>query len=129
MVKTVKIGEIQTEMIGDINTTDVMNVFLRVGWGAETTSRIAFKPAEDLKTGDEIKVIIEKVYKEPEPEAKEEVSAGEVSESSKAEGGEETAATETSEPLEAESGEEAAATETSEPSKAEGGEEDTTGKI
>ena len=112
MVKTVKIGEIQTEMIGDINTTDVMNVFLRVGWGAETTSRIAFKPAEDLKTGDEIKVIIEKVYKEPEPEAKEEVPAGEVSE-----------------PLEGEGGEEAAATETSEPSKAEGGEEDTAGKI
>ncbi|MFC1875359.1 hypothetical protein ACFLY3_04355 [Chloroflexota bacterium] len=129
MVKTVKIGEIQTEMIGDINTTDVMNVFLRIGWGAETTSRIAFKPAEDLKTGDEIKVIIEKVYEEPEPEAKEEVPATETSEPSKAEGGEEAAATETSEPSKAEDGEEAAATETSEPSKAEGGEEDTTGKI
>lgn len=87
MVKTVKIGEIQTEMIGDINTTDVMNVFLRVGWGAETTSRIAFKPAEDLNTGDGIRVTIEKVYEEPEPEEEKETATGEAVDAPEAEGG------------------------------------------
>ena len=105
-------------MIGDINTTDVMNVFLRIGWGAETTSRIAFKPTEDLKTGDEIKVIIEKVYEEPEPEAKEEVPAGEVSTPLGTESKEEAAVSEVDVPLETEGKEEVSA-EISEPSKAE----------
>ena len=86
MIKTVKIGEIQTEMIGDISTVDVMNVLLRVGWGAETTSRIAFKPAEDLNTGDGIRITIEKVYEEPEPEEGKETATGEVVEAPEEEG-------------------------------------------
>ena len=82
MIKTVKIGEIKTEMVGDINKTDVMNVFLRIGWGAETTSRIAFKPTEDLKAGDGIQVTIEKMYEEPELNEEKEAATGEVTEAS-----------------------------------------------
>ena len=103
MIKIVKIGEIQTEMTGDISTTDVMNVLLRVGWGAETTSRIAFKPAEDLNTGDGIRVIIEKVYEEPEPEEEKEAATGELAETTAAEGGEDISVGEAAEaPSEAE---------------------------
>lgn len=83
MEKTVKIGEIETEMTGDISTSDILNVFLRIGWGAETTTKMEFNPAEDLNTGDGIRVIIEKVYQEPEPEP--EVAAAEVTGEAKAE--------------------------------------------
>lgn len=75
MEKTIKIGEIETEMIGDIGVDDILNVFLRIGWGAETTTRIEFKPAEALKAGDGVKIVIEKVYQEPESEPAE--AAGE----------------------------------------------------
>ena len=128
MVKTVKIGEIQTEMIGDINTTDVMNVFLRIGWGAETTSRIAFKPAEDLKTGDGIRVIIEKEYEEPEPEEEKEATVDEVSEPLGIESKEEAAVSEVDVPLETEGKEEVNA-EIPEPSKAEDKKEATVDEI
>ena len=131
MVKTVKIGEIQTEMIGDINTTDVMNIFLRIGWGVETTSRIAFKPAENLNTGDGIRVTIEKVYEEPEPEPEpaEEATTGEVTETSEVEGGEGAPAGETADSLEAEGSGEGTAGEAAEAtSEAEGGEESTAKK-
>ena len=108
MIKTVKIGEIQTEMIDDISTADVMNVLLRVGWGAETTSRIAFKPAEDLNTGDGIRVTIEKVYEQPEPEEEKETATGEIAEAPEEEGGGEVPVDEVAEtPVpEAEGGEE-----------------------
>jgi len=132
MIKTVKIGEVQTEMIGDISTADTMNVYLRIGWGAETTSRMAFKPAEDLNTGDGIMVTIEKVYEEPEPEPEpaEEAAAGEVTEAPEAEGGEEAPAGETAEALTAEEKKEAPVDEVLETtSEAESGEEGTAEKI
>ena len=127
MIRTVKIGEVQTEMIGDISTADVMNIFLRVGWGAETTSRIAFKPAEDLNAGDGIMVTIEKVYEEPEPEPVEEAAAGEVAEAPEAEVGEEALADETAEALTAREKKEASVDEAAETStsEAEGGEKGT----
>jgi hypothetical protein len=136
MIKTVEIGEIETEMIGDISTADVMNVYLRIGWGAETTSRIAFKPAEDLNTGDGIRVTIEKVYvepdPEPEPEVEKEAATDEVAEAPKVEGGEETPAGEASETsaTKAESGEEGGVSETAEAApEVEGGEEGTAEKL
>ena len=68
MIRLEKIGEIETEMIGDIATTDTMNVLLRIGWGAETTTTMTINPAEDLHTGDGVRVIIERIIEEPDPE-------------------------------------------------------------
>ena len=120
MIKMVQIGEVETEMIGDIGIADVMNVYLRIGWGAETTSRIAFKPAEDLNTGDVVKITIEKIYEEPEPEPEPEPQP---------EAEEEAATCEEEETPKAECREEGNAGEaTEEPPKVESGEEDTTGK-
>lgn len=132
MIKTEKLGEVKTEMIGDVSTTDVMNVFLRIGWGAQTTSRMDFNPAEDLKAGDGVIVIIEKVYEEPEPETEpaEEAPADETAEALKAEEEKEAPVDETAETStpETEGGKEDIAEE-SKPLKAEGGEEDTAEKI
>lgn len=90
MEKLIKIGEVEVEVIEDISTTDTLNVLLRIGWGAETTSQIDIKPEADLKAGDGVKIIIEKIYEEPEPEpepvpeATEEAAAGETTEAPKA---------------------------------------------
>ncbi len=105
MIKTVKLGEIQTKIIDEVKKTDELKVLLRIGWGAETTGKLTFNPAEDLKTSDEIKVTIDKVYEEIEIEEEKEATAEEVSEPPKAEG-EEATAKEVSEPLKAEGGEE-----------------------
>ena len=91
MEKLIKIGEVEVEMIEDISTSDTLNVLLRVGWGASTTSQIVIKPEADLKAGDGVKVIIEKIYEEPEsepepvPETTEEAAVGETAEAPKAE--------------------------------------------
>ena len=88
MIKSVKLGEIQTKIIDEVKKTDELKVLLRIGWGVgETIGKLAFNPSEDLKIGDEIKVIIEKVYEEIEKE--EENTTEEVSEPLKAEGEEE----------------------------------------
>jgi hypothetical protein len=147
MIKTVKLGEIKTKIIDEVKKTDELKVLLRMGWGLEITGRLAFSPSEDLKIGDEIKVIIEKVYKEPEPEAEEEAVAGEevtealeaegegevpteeITEDLKAEGEKKVTAEEVTEPLKAEGEEEATADEIAEPLKTEGGEEETAEKI
>ena len=91
MKTTVKLGEIQTKIIDDVKKTDELKVLLRIGWGAETTSNLSFKPTEELKIGDEIKVTIEKVYEETETEEEKGVTAAEVSEPIKAEGEEDAA--------------------------------------
>ena len=57
----IKLGEVQPEMTGDVKKTDDLEVQLRLGWGYETTGKIAFKPSEDLKKGDKVKITIEKV--------------------------------------------------------------------
>jgi hypothetical protein len=130
MIKMVKLGEIKTKIIDEVKKTDELKVLLRMGWGLEITGRLAFSPSEDLKIGDEIKVIIEKVYKEPEPEAEEEAVAGEeITEDLKAEGEKKVTAEEVTEPLKAEGEEEATADEIAEPLKTEGGEEETAEKI
>lgn len=56
-----KIGEVQCEMTSDVQKTEDLKVLLRIGWGAETTGKIEFKPSEDLKKGDKVKVTIEKL--------------------------------------------------------------------
>jgi len=109
MKTTVKLGEIQTKIIDDVKKTDELKVLLRIGWGAETTSNLSFKPTEDLKIGDEIKVTIEKVYEDTETEGEEEATAAEVSESLKAEDEEAVTAAEVSEPLKTDDEEEGTA--------------------
>lgn len=67
MESNVKLGEVQLEMTGDVKTTEDLKVLLRWGWGAETTNKMSFKPSEELKVGDGIKVTIEKVVIVPDP--------------------------------------------------------------
>jgi hypothetical protein len=62
-----KLGEVQMEMTSDVKTSEELKVLLRWGWGAETTGKLVFKPSEELKVGDGIKVTVEKVVIVPDP--------------------------------------------------------------
>ncbi len=55
-----KIGEVQSEMTADVNKTDEFKVNLKVAW-ADKMKEMTFKPSEDLKKGDKIKITVEKV--------------------------------------------------------------------
>jgi hypothetical protein len=67
MESTIKLGEIQTEVTGDVKTIEDLKVLLRWGWGAETTGKLAFKPSEELKVGDGLRIVVEKVITVPDP--------------------------------------------------------------
>jgi len=56
----VKIGGVQLEMTGDVKKTDALKVRLQVGY-SDKTKEITFKPSEDLKKGDKVKITVEKV--------------------------------------------------------------------
>jgi hypothetical protein len=56
----VKIGEVQSEMVGDVKKTESLKVRLQVSY-SDKTKEITFKPSEDLKRGDKVKITIEKV--------------------------------------------------------------------
>jgi len=56
----VKLGEVQAEMTSDVKKTEDVKVLLRVNWTDKSKETI-FKPSEDLKRGDKIKVTVEKV--------------------------------------------------------------------
>ncbi len=56
----VKIGEVQSEMTGDVNKTENLKVRLQVSY-SDKTKEITFKPSEDLKKGDKVKITAEKV--------------------------------------------------------------------
>jgi len=56
----VKIGEVQSEMTADVKKTEDMKVRLQVSW-SDKTKEVTFKPSEDLKKGDNVKITIEKV--------------------------------------------------------------------
>jgi hypothetical protein len=55
-----KLGEVQSEMTADVKKTDVLKVLLKVDW-SDKMKEITFKPSEDLKKGDKVKITIEKV--------------------------------------------------------------------
>jgi hypothetical protein len=57
---SVKIGEVQTKVSSDVKKTDDVNVDLRLGFSSKLEP-IKFKPSEDLKKGDTVKITIEKV--------------------------------------------------------------------
>ena len=56
----VKIGEVQSEMTGDVKKTEDLKVQMKVTW-SDKLKEITFKPSEDLKRGDKVKITIEKV--------------------------------------------------------------------
>jgi len=57
---SVKIGEVQTKVSGDVKKTDEVDVSLRVSYSGKLDT-VKFKLSEDLKKGDIVKIIIEKV--------------------------------------------------------------------
>ena len=58
---TVKLGEAMSGVTtSEVKKTDDLRVLLRVGW-TDRSKEIAFKPSEDLKMGDKIKITVEKV--------------------------------------------------------------------
>ena len=60
MATAVKLGEVQSEMTADVKKTDNLKVLLRVDW-SDKMKEITFKPSEDLKKGDKVKISIEKM--------------------------------------------------------------------
>jgi hypothetical protein len=56
----VKLGEVQSEMTADVKKTEDLKVLLRVSW-SDKMKEISFKPSEDLKKGDKVKITVEKV--------------------------------------------------------------------
>jgi len=56
----IKLGEVQSEMTADVKKTDDLKVLLRVSW-TDKMKEITFKPSEDLKKGDKVKITVEKV--------------------------------------------------------------------
>ncbi|HZL83364.1 MAG TPA: hypothetical protein VFB98_07785 [Candidatus Deferrimicrobium sp.] len=57
---TRKIAEGTSEITGNVNTTEDMKVTLKVSF-SDKMKEITFKPLEDLKIGDTVKVIVEKI--------------------------------------------------------------------
>ncbi|MDM7999454.1 MAG: hypothetical protein QUS33_05490 [Dehalococcoidia bacterium] len=60
MTTALKLGEVQSEMSADVKRTDELKVLLRVGW-SDKMKEVTFKPAEDLKKGDKIRITVERM--------------------------------------------------------------------
>jgi hypothetical protein len=67
MESTIKLGEVEMTMTSGVTTAEELKVLLRWGWGAETTGKLAFNPSAELKVGDGIRVLVEKVITVPDP--------------------------------------------------------------
>jgi len=57
---SVKIGEGTSEMTTDVKKTEDVKVSLKVSY-SDKIKEIAFKPFEDLKKGDKVKITVEKM--------------------------------------------------------------------
>lgn len=55
-----KLGEVQAKMSADVKKTDELSVSLKVSY-SDKLETVKFKPSEDLKKGDTVKITIEKV--------------------------------------------------------------------
>ena len=55
-----KIGEGTSEMTDDVKKTQDMKVLLKVSY-SDKMKEITFKPLEDLKKGDKVKITVEKI--------------------------------------------------------------------
>jgi len=56
----VKIGEVQAKLSADVKKTDDLRVQLRVSY-SDKLETARFKPTQDLKRGDTLRITIEKV--------------------------------------------------------------------
>ena len=56
----VKIGEGTSEITTDVKKTDDVKVSLKVSY-SDRIREITFKPFEDLKKGDKVKITVEKI--------------------------------------------------------------------
>ena len=56
----VKIGEVTDEITADVKKTEDMKVSLKVSY-SDKISETTFKPLEDLKKGDKVKITVEKI--------------------------------------------------------------------
>ena len=56
----VKIGEVTSEMTVDVKKTEDIKVLLKVSY-SDKAKEVAFKPSEDLKKGDKVKITVEKI--------------------------------------------------------------------
>ena len=56
----VKIGEVQAKLSADVKKTDDLGVHLRISY-SDKLEGAKFKPAQDLKKGDTLKITVEKV--------------------------------------------------------------------
>jgi len=56
----VKLGEVQSEITGNVKTTEQLKVLLRVTW-ADKLKEVFFRPSEELKPGDKVKITVEKL--------------------------------------------------------------------
>ena len=56
----IKIGEVTSEMTADVKKTEDMKVSLKVGF-SDKSKEITFKPSEELKKGDKVKITVEKI--------------------------------------------------------------------
>lgn len=56
----VKLGEVEAKMSADVKKTDELGVHLRVSY-SDKLETVKFKPSEDLKKGDKVRITIEKV--------------------------------------------------------------------
>jgi hypothetical protein len=61
------IGQVDANMSTDITSDEELRVLLRVVWTAKN-NEVAFKPTENLKRGDRIRVTLEKVSEAPKAE-------------------------------------------------------------
>ena len=57
---SVKIGEGTSEITTDVKKTEDVKVSLKVSY-SDKIKEIAFKPFEDLKKGDKVKITVEKM--------------------------------------------------------------------
>ncbi len=55
-----KIGEVTSEMTADVKKTEDMKVSLKVSY-SDKLKETTFKPSEDLKKGDKVKITVEKI--------------------------------------------------------------------
>ena len=56
----VKIGEVQAKLSADVKKTEDLGVHLRVSY-SDKLEGAKFKPSQDLKKGDTLRITIEKV--------------------------------------------------------------------
>ena len=56
----VKIGEGTSEMTSDVKKTEDIKVSLKASY-SEKAKEVTFKPSEDLKKGDKVKITVEKI--------------------------------------------------------------------